>query len=143
MHLGAVDPPSLGPLVDYAYTSKIEIHEDNVQSLLTAANLLQMSDVKDFCCEFLQSQLHPTNCLGIKDFADTHGCGDLLAQAKSYVESHCAEVLDASDEFLQLQCEKVVDLISSDTITVPSEEKVYEAVIRWVQHEQVSQSGLF
>ena len=37
-----------------------------MQSLLPAANLLQLGDVRDACCEFLQSQLHPTNCLGIR-----------------------------------------------------------------------------
>jgi hypothetical protein len=36
------------------------------QTLLPAANLLQLTDVRDACCEFLLAQLHPTNCLGIK-----------------------------------------------------------------------------
>ena len=40
--------------------------EENVQILLPAANLLQLNDVRDACCEFLQRQLHPTNCLGIR-----------------------------------------------------------------------------
>ena len=43
-----------------------QVTEENVQSLLPAANLLQLGDVRDACCEFLQSQLHPTNCLGIR-----------------------------------------------------------------------------
>ena len=34
------------------------------QILLPASNLLQLGDVRDACCEFLQSHLHPTNCLG-------------------------------------------------------------------------------
>lgn len=44
--------------------------EENVQILLPAANLLQLNDVRDACCEFLQSQLHPTNCLGIRRLVD-------------------------------------------------------------------------
>ena len=34
------------------------------QILLPASNLLQLGDVRDACCDFLQSHLHPTNCLG-------------------------------------------------------------------------------
>ena len=88
-------------------------------------------DVKEACCEFLLNQLHPTNCLGIKSFADLHGCLELLTATNIYIESHFSEVLDC-DEFYALDHSQVYDLIASDTITVPSEEKVYESVISWV-----------
>ena len=61
-----VDPHALEILINYVYTSEVEVTEDNVQTLLPAANLMQLSDVKEACCEFLLNQLHPTNCLGIK-----------------------------------------------------------------------------
>lgn len=41
-------------------------------------------DVRQNCCDFLQSQLHPTNCLGIRAFADVHTCTELLQQANAY-----------------------------------------------------------
>lgn len=58
------------------------------QSLLPAANLLQLNYVREVCCEFLESQLHPSNCLGIRAFADLHDCLNLLAQSDEYVEQH-------------------------------------------------------
>ena len=64
--LQGLDPEALQILVEYVYTSEVDVTEDNVQCLLPAANLLQLTDVRDACCEFLQSQLHPTNCLGIR-----------------------------------------------------------------------------
>jgi kelch-like protein 2/3 len=76
--LSEVDPQALEALVKFIYTAEVDISEDNVQALLTAANLLQLSEVRDACCEFLASQLHPTNCLGIRSFADLHGCTELL-----------------------------------------------------------------
>ena len=60
-------------------------------------------------------------------------------QSETYIESHFTEVLDC-DEFLGLRSDQVRDLISSDTITVPSEERVYESVVAWVQHD-VKQRG--
>ncbi len=45
---------------------KIILFVVSLQTLLPAANLLQLTDVRDACCEFLLAQLHPTNCLGIK-----------------------------------------------------------------------------
>lgn len=41
-------------------------------------------DVRQVCCEFLQSQLHPTNCLGIRAFADLHTCTQLLNQSHAF-----------------------------------------------------------
>uniref|UniRef100_A0AAY5ELV5 Kelch-like family member 3 n=1 Tax=Electrophorus electricus TaxID=8005 RepID=A0AAY5ELV5_ELEEL len=85
-----MDGQTLRKLVDYIYTAEIEVSEDSVQVLLAAAGLLQLMDVRQACCEFLQSQLHPTNCLGIRAFADLHTCTDLLRQAHAYA-GQCAD----------------------------------------------------
>jgi len=139
VNIHGVDPEALTILIDYVYTSQVEVTEENVQTLLPAANLLQLTDVRDFCCDFLQSQLHPTNCLGIRRFADLHGCLELLANTESYIECHFTEVLEC-DEFYSLTAEQVAQLISSDTITVPSEERVFESVISWIQYDPESRS---
>ncbi|XP_035669434.1 kelch-like protein 2 [Branchiostoma floridae] len=128
-----VDGKALVLLVDYVYSSVIQVTEENVQALLPAANLLQLTDVRDACCDFLQSQLHPTNCLGIRAFADLHSCADLHNYAHTYIEQHFAEVVQG-EEFLNLSINAVCNLIASDRLTVPSEEKVFEAVVAWVAH---------
>ncbi|XP_063588131.1 ring canal kelch homolog [Penaeus indicus] len=126
-----IDGSALQLLIDYVYTAEVLVTEENVQVLLPAANLLQLTDVRDACCDFLQSQLHPTNCLGIRAFADLHGCLELLSIAESYVEQHFCEVVEC-EEFLSLTSQQVIKLISSDRLTTPSEEKVFECVMSWV-----------
>ena len=59
-----VTPEAMELLIEFCYTSTITIEEENVQQLLPAACLLQMSQIQQYCCEFLSKQLHPTNCLG-------------------------------------------------------------------------------
>ncbi|XP_034256887.1 ring canal kelch homolog [Thrips palmi] len=132
--LQGVDSTALQLLVDYVYTSEVHVTEENVQVLLPAANLLQLTDVRDACCDFLQGQLHPTNCLGIRAFADLHGCLELLSHADSYIEQHFSEVVEC-EEFLTLSPQQVSKLICSDRLTVPSEEKVFECVVGWVHHD--------
>jgi len=63
----------------------IDLREDNVESLLSTACLLQLGEVKDACCSFLVKQLHPSNCIGIRQFADAQGCTYLYTVANSYV----------------------------------------------------------
>ncbi|XP_065814889.1 kelch-like protein 3 isoform X2 [Labrus bergylta] len=130
-----VDGQTLRKLVDYIYTAEIEVTEDNVQVLLPAASLLQLMDVRQVCCEFLQSQLHPTNCLGIRAFADLHTCTQLLNQAHAYAEQHFTEVVQG-EEFQGLSLQQVCGLIASDKLTVSTEQKVFEAMIAWIKHDK-------
>ncbi|XP_036951138.1 kelch-like protein 5 isoform X2 [Acanthopagrus latus] len=79
-----VDPDALWVLVQYAYTGRLELREDTIESLLSASCLLQLSSVVQACCSFLMKQLHPSNCLGIRSYADAQGCHDLQRAAHAY-----------------------------------------------------------
>ncbi|WAQ96164.1 KELC-like protein, partial [Mya arenaria] len=139
--LQEIDPSALVLLIDFVYTSEIQVTEENVQTLLPAANILQLTEVRDACCEFLQSQLHPSNALGIKAFADLHACTDLYAYANTYCEQHFTELYHY-DEFLCLPVENVCKLICSDRLTVTTEEQVFEAVLSWVNHDSSNRQEL-
>ncbi|XP_060872578.1 ring canal kelch homolog [Metopolophium dirhodum] len=132
--IGELDSTTLQLLVEFVYSGKIVVTERNVQDLLPAANLLLLNDVNEACCEFLQEQLHPTNCLGIKAFANLHCCSKLLTSSVLYIQQNFSRVVEG-DEFLSLSSEEVVMLISSDELAVPSEGKVVECVIRWVKYD--------
>lgn len=133
--LQQVDPDALEMLVNFAYTSWIEVNEDNVQTLLPASSLLQLNSVRDACCEFLKKQLHPSNCLGIRSFADAHTCGELLESSHKFALIHFVDV-SQTEEFLLLKVDEVLELISSNEINVRSEEQVFNAVISWINHDR-------
>ncbi|XP_029345943.1 kelch-like protein 2 isoform X2 [Acyrthosiphon pisum] len=129
-----LDYSALQLLIDFVYSGKISITEKNVQILLPASNLLQLQEVKNACCDFLQAQLCPTNVIGINLLADLHGCMQLSTSSELYIQQHFSDVVE-EEEFLSLSSEQIVKLISSDELTVPSEEKIFESVIRWVKHD--------
>uniref|UniRef100_M3YIF9 Kelch like family member 12 n=1 Tax=Mustela putorius furo TaxID=9669 RepID=M3YIF9_MUSPF len=120
-------------LLDFVYTETVHVTVENVQELLPAACLLQLKGVKQACCEFLESQLDPSNCLGIRDFAETHNCVDLMQAAEVFSQKHFPEVVQ-HEEFILLSQGEVEKLIKCDEIQVDSEEPVFEAVINWVKH---------
>ena len=128
-----MDEKALEDLVRFAYTSKIDIHEDNVQPLLKAASILQLSEVADACSDFLKQQLHPSNCLGIASFAEMHGCAALALASRQYVLDCFTEVI-YSDEYLHLSVEGVKQLLLSDDINVHSEEQVFESMYKWMTY---------
>ncbi|XP_035238582.1 kelch-like protein 12 isoform X2 [Anguilla rostrata] len=102
-------------LLDFVYTETVLVTVENVQELLPAACLLQLKGVKRACCDFLDSQLDPSNCLGIRDFAETHNCLDLMQAAELFSQKHFAEVVQ-HEEFMLLSQEEVEKLIKCDEI---------------------------
>ncbi|KAJ8281321.1 hypothetical protein GJAV_G00066170 [Gymnothorax javanicus] len=129
-----VDPDALWALVQYAYTGRLELREDTIESLLSASCLLQLSAVIQACCGFLIKQLHPSNCLGIRSFADAQGCQDLHRVAHEYTMEHFLEVMQ-NQEFLLLPPAEIQKLLSSDDMNVPDEETVFDALLSWVRHD--------
>ncbi|XP_006824297.1 kelch-like protein 12 [Saccoglossus kowalevskii] len=132
-----LEPNAVEAIINFAYTADVHVSEDNVQALLKASSLLQLQTVQTACCEFLESQLDPSNCLGIRKFAELHGCFDLQTAADTYTQQHFSKVAQ-NEEFLQLSCDDLIGLIHRDTLNVKSEEEVYSAVVLWIKHEHES-----
>lgn len=135
-----VDEAAMELLLDFAYTASLEVEESNVQALLPAACLLQMAEIQEICCEFLKRQLDPSNCLGIRAFADTHSCRDLLRFADIFTHNNFQEVME-SEEFLLLPVTQLLDILSSDELNIRSEEEVFTAVINWVKYSVSERRG--
>uniref|UniRef100_A0A674B0K5 Poly-U binding splicing factor a n=1 Tax=Salmo trutta TaxID=8032 RepID=A0A674B0K5_SALTR len=130
-----MDPSALEALINFAYNGHVAIDQQNVQSLLIGASFLQLQNVKDACCSFLQERLHPKNCLGVRQFAETMMCTTLYDAANSFVHQHFVEV-SVSEEFLSLRPEEVLELVGCDELNIKAEEQVFEAVLAWVRHER-------
>lgn len=88
-----VDEQAMETLIEFCYSAIIIIEESNVQTLLPAACLLQLNEIQDVCCDFLKKQLDPSNCLGIRAFADTHACRDLLRIADKFTQQYFQDVI--------------------------------------------------
>ena len=111
-----VKPFILKLLVEYSYTSKILITEDNVEDIFIASKMLQFNEVTGTCSQFIKNQMQPNNCLGIKSFAKVNDDTDLLCSfIDCYIQKHFSEVVK-QEEFLELDKEYLLELIASDKI---------------------------
>ncbi|XP_028406410.1 kelch-like protein 5 [Dendronephthya gigantea] len=132
--LKEVDFAALKLLVDYCYTSVIDFNTSNVESLLKTAHLLQFSNIVKGCCAYMSSQLHPTNCLGISSFAELHGCTSLRDSALTFATKHFCQVAK-TDEFKLATLDQICQLLSSDTLNVPSEKDAFDIAMSWIKHD--------
>ena len=80
-------------LIDYAYTAEVRINQNNVQNLLSAANLLDIPPVREAASRYLDQHMDETNCLWIQSFAEIHSCHALQRKAKAFALKHFSEVI--------------------------------------------------
>ncbi|XP_065304431.1 kelch-like protein 10 [Dermacentor albipictus] len=135
-----VSSEALAIIVEFAYKRITWVGCDNVERLLKAADYLcVMGMIKD-CCDFLLSIMTPENCLSIHNLAKMYNCFDLAAKAKDYLMEHFVEVAKRSDEFLRLDADDVVSILSDENLNVVKEESVWKAALRWIEFDPASRT---
>ncbi|KAG7462105.1 hypothetical protein MATL_G00199050 [Megalops atlanticus] len=59
-HLGIQDVGGIGQMLDYMYTSHLDVNQDNVQAILDMAQCLQVPNVLNMCNNFLKTRAPAT-----------------------------------------------------------------------------------
>ncbi|XP_022179596.1 kelch-like protein 2 isoform X2 [Myzus persicae] len=136
IHITDINSDILHNLIDYIYTGTlIPIHEDIVERLLKAADILQLFDVQDLCIEFLLRSINGENWLNIKAIADSRMMVNLPIVCFQWALKNFDEVVRCA-AFLTLDIEHLKQLIDSDELYTVEEENVLNAVILWVKHDE-------
>ncbi|XP_029916309.1 kelch-like protein 22 [Myripristis murdjan] len=117
-------------ILDFIYTSEIELDLDNVQEVLIAATLVQIEDVISFCCDFLFSWMDESNILEVHKLADLYGLQQLDAKVYSYILRNI-QTFSQTEAYRQLPADKVFKVLCSDELDVNSENVVYEAALHY------------
>ncbi len=125
---------SLNQIIDFLYTGKIVINEINVNNLLATSRFLQIENIVEACCIYLENNLNPNNCLSIEHLAEVYGCTKLHNLASKYMMDHCSEVLK-SEEFLKLEQERLISLLESDNLNIRHESVILKAVFDWIKYD--------
>ncbi|GFN75671.1 kelch-like protein 41 [Plakobranchus ocellatus] len=129
-----VDSAVLLDLVNFMYKGEVSVSSSNAQSLLVAADMLQIQGLVQLCEEFMSSSLCAENCLDVFSFADFQNLTDLKEISKLFVLNNF-ESIYCTEAFLSLNMNHVKLLLSSDELNVSREEVVYEALILWIKHD--------
>ena len=129
-----IEEHALEALVNYAYSGCIAVNVNTVQAILIGANFLQLKTVKEFCASFIIKRLHPSNCLGVRQFGEMLMCASLIDRSNRYLNKHFIDVAQ-SEEFMQLSKDHVIDILSRSELNVPNEEQVFNAATGWIKHD--------
>ena len=128
-----IDPAAMESLIQFAYSGKVTIHAGNVNNLMIGASYLQLNQVRDACASYYKHRLECSNVLSIQSFAETLSCAELVEAADRFLEKNFTQVAE-EEEFVNIDVNQIQELLNRDTLCV-SEERAFEALIRWVKKD--------
>lgn len=129
-------------LIEFCYTSVIDINESNVYGLLEAATRMEFHHLEQKCYDFLSGNLSVSNCLivwaAVDPFANLR---QLVRMAVDCAEMHFSQVT-GSHEFLLLESERLKILLESNDLNIWSEEEVFNALCKWIHYDENNRKPL-
>ncbi|XP_044300041.1 kelch-like protein 22 isoform X2 [Varanus komodoensis] len=143
VHIQGVSYNAMCKILNFIYTSELELGLNNVQEILTAACQLQIPEVIKFCCEFLMSWVDEENILDMYRLADLFDLSHLSVELDSFILKNFL-TFSKTEVYRQLPLEKTYALLNSNFLEVISENEVYEAALFYhytpeqVEMDQVS-----
>lgn len=131
-----VDPDIMKMILRYLYTCDINLTEQNVQDIFMAANVYQIPSIFSVCVSYLEHKMVLSNCLAIFRLGLLLECPRLAAKARDYICDRF-ELIIRDKDFHQLGSGELAAIITCDTLCVEKEEMVFEALMEWVEYDQV------
>ncbi|XP_076447602.1 kelch-like protein 24 [Babylonia areolata] len=119
----------------FIYTGRVDIGGGTVQELFMQAQLFQIAHLVELCVTFFQDCMNEGNCLAAMTLADLHAHRAMYEYAKNFACQHFSTVTE-DDDFLRLSVECITDLLRDRHLNCTTEEQVYEAAVRWVEHDR-------
>ncbi|XP_059563932.1 kelch repeat and BTB domain-containing protein 3 isoform X1 [Myotis daubentonii] len=119
--------------LDYAYTGKTKITDDNVEMFFQVSSFFQVPFLSKACSDFLIKSINIVNCLQLLSISDSYGSPRLFDHALYFVQHHFSLLFKSSD-FLEMNFGVVQKCLESDELDVPEEETVLKVVLNWTKY---------
>ena len=131
-------------VLEFVRSGSVEITaSENAKELIEAAEYLLLDRLKTFSEKYLvQETLTSSNCMSVYYFAEQYRCQELTMKTRQFILSNFAAVTESQD-FLCLDNQQVVEWICRDDVAVSTEDVIFKAIVRWIQHSKSERKGKF
>ena len=142
IEIKSVDGKALKALIDFIYTGSITISEQNVKNLLSGAEYLKMHEVKQFCFEFLRSNITVDNSLDFLKTVGNYKNEGLIKEMQQYISISFDKVLQ-TDDFKQLSNEELISCISNLDRSQVNESSIFQGILTWTNDDKIARKDNF
>ena len=129
-------------VLQYIYTGNVTVTEESCHKLIATADYLLLPGLKTLASVFLKGKLTVENCVFNYYYADRYHCEELKRACRTEILSNFTAVMETED-FLNLDIKHILEWVSSDDITVSSEEEVFKGIVKWVSYNRSDRESSF
>ena len=129
-------------VLKYIYTGNVAVTKETANDLVAAADYLLLPGLKTLACDVLEENITIENCIFNYYFADKYQCLKLMSECRGFINSNFSSVMK-TDDFLKLDIAQVMKWVSSDDVTVTSEEEIFKGIVKWVTHKKSERESNF
>ncbi|KAK3732611.1 hypothetical protein QZH41_016081, partial [Actinostola sp. cb2023] len=129
------NPESVQHMIDYFYSCKLTITQDNIEGILSTASLFEIPEVVQECGEFMVEEIQLDNCLGIQSLASQYSLTSLKSKVDNFISWKFMN-LCVEEEFTLIPSRQLDQIISQDSLHINGEDDVFEALMAWYQEDE-------
>ncbi|CAL1532435.1 unnamed protein product, partial [Lymnaea stagnalis] len=115
--LDHINPDDFSAVLDFVYTGVVNITPKTVQSLLVAANYLQISFLIQECQHFMEAKLDYDNIFDVLRFAADFSLVSLKQKCHIFIQKNL-ETVSKTKTFLQADPSLIKDVLDDDNLAV-------------------------
>ncbi|KAJ8398663.1 hypothetical protein AAFF_G00421910 [Aldrovandia affinis] len=122
----------LKAVVDFLYSGELPLDGGNIDYVLETAHLLQVWQVVDFCCQYLEKEVTEDNYLYLQELALLYSLQRLEAFIDRFILERFA-TLSFTPEFLRdVRLPKLAAYLADGEVQHESEQALLQAALQWL-----------
>ena len=132
----------LKDVVDSIYHNKINLIMKNIEDVVPAAHMLEMTDIINESKEWMLKKITKASCFKLLELAEKYGIENVVDRIHEFVLQNFVAVSE-SKAFKGISKEILIKYVSADTLkTNINEFAVYKAVKSWILSNEIPQEGV-
>lgn len=139
--LNGVTARGIELLLNFAYTSKLELNVANIHDVLSAASHIQMPAVVEACANYLKSQLDIDNCVDVVTIAETYSLQKLRQKCYRFICEHLCE-FSVANEMNRLAFHQMEYILSCDFPVDCTETTILRIVLLWIAAQKADSNAI-
>ncbi|RWS27722.1 Influenza virus NS1A-binding-like protein [Leptotrombidium deliense] len=129
---GNYDVKAFECLIEYMYTSRLEIPKEKVKAVYGLANRLKMSAVAHCCGQFLASAMTPESCLAVRSIPGVLSDPILLNAVDNYIRQNISDV--ATSKYVEKLPKIQIEVLQNEEEReVTNKKHLFNLVLEWIR----------
>ena len=134
VYIENISPWTMKRLLDFIYTSKIEINHDTVIDIFNAAIMFNLYNLVEKCTIYIEEHIDITNCIDLYLFAELYNIEKLKEATFNFILENFMYIYELNHDYVKLNENAFVKLMKSENLNIPNEMYALQALKNWCLH---------